>query len=203
MDPEPSGLGSGCVVLIGPAAVGKSTVGPLVARMLGLDFIDLDAIAGPYYVEADQPLEALQARIADVGVPAAHRWWQPARLHAVRRLFETTTAAVVALGAGHSHYEDSGYYESVRNLLTGHTVVLLVVEPDLGASVEVLRRRSLASKRRDWIADGVDFLEVWASSDQNTDLADVVVYTAGKSAEEVAAAVVQALRDGPRDPGTP
>lgn len=201
MELEPSLLGAGCVVLIGPAAVGKSTVGPLVARTLGLDFIDLDAVAGPFYVEAGKSLETLQARIVEMGVPTAHRWWQPARLHAVRRLLETTTAAVVALGAGHSHYEDSAYYESVRKLLTGHWVVLLAVAPEVGASVEVLRRRSLASKRRDWIADGIDFLEMWASSTQNADLADVVVYTAGKSAEEVAAAVVQSLPDGLKESG--
>lgn len=200
MVPKPSKADTGCVVLIGPVAVGKSTVGPLVGVSLGLNFIDLDAVAGPFYVEAGQPLEAFEARIAAEGVPAAHRWWQPARLHAVKRLLETTSVAVVSLGAGHSHYEDSEYYESVKALLARHTTVLLALEPDTDNSVEVLRRRSLASRGRDWIFDGVDFLRMWAGSGQNADLADLVVYTSGKSPEEVAAAIVRHLRDDARTP---
>jgi shikimate kinase len=67
------------VVLLGPPATGKSTVGPLIAALLERDFVDLDEIGDEYYSEVGQPLRLLRARIDEDGFAAAHFWWQPAR----------------------------------------------------------------------------------------------------------------------------
>ncbi|MDA8439479.1 MAG: hypothetical protein M0Z51_11570, partial [Propionibacterium sp.] len=39
-----TGGGSGTIVIIGAPGSGKSTVGSLVARRLGLDFVDVDEV---------------------------------------------------------------------------------------------------------------------------------------------------------------
>jgi shikimate kinase len=183
-----------CLVLIGPAAVGKSTVGAIVARTLHASFVDLDADAGPAYEEVGQPLEEFGNRIADLGYRDAHRWWQPARAHAVSRLLENKVDAVVALGAGHSHFEDRHYFELVRAALEPHTVILLLPWPDRNRSVQALRERSLATKGHDWVRDGLDYLELWTASPQNLELADYVVYALDQPPQEVASAVLPAAR---------
>jgi len=84
------------VVLIGPVSVGKSVVGVRVAADLGRSFYDLDLIGETYNVEVGQPFDAFVRMIDERGVVDAHRWWQPARAHAVQRVLETHPGAVVA-----------------------------------------------------------------------------------------------------------
>jgi hypothetical protein len=73
------------LVLLGPAATGKSTLGQLVAGLLGVAFVDLDAVADDYYPEVGWSVDRLVERIAVVGRVAAEREWEPARAHAVER----------------------------------------------------------------------------------------------------------------------
>lgn len=90
------------MVLTGPAAVGKSTIGPLLAASVGLPFVDLDEVAGRYYGEAGMNLDDFRTKIDAVGYVAAHRWWRPARVNALQRVLEDCPGFVVAVGAGHT-----------------------------------------------------------------------------------------------------
>ncbi|MEN9644671.1 MAG: hypothetical protein RL238_1340 [Actinomycetota bacterium] len=182
------------VVLIGPVAAGKSSVGAALASLLGRPFVDLDEVAAGYYDEAGQPVSALIDHAVADGFVAAHRWWQPARAHAVQRVVEEFGGAVVALGAGHSHFEDDAFIVTVEQTLADALVVLLLPEPDVDASVDCLRRRCVAERGadQDWLHDEVDFIRDWVVSAQNRSLADVVVYDRGRSIREVADEVARA-----------
>lgn len=87
------------MVLIGPAAVGKSTIGPLLAASVGSPFVDLDEVVGRYYSEAGMSLDEFRTKIDAVGYAAAHRWWQPARINALHRVLDDYPGTVVAVGA--------------------------------------------------------------------------------------------------------
>lgn len=169
------------MVLIGPAAVGKSTIGPLLAASVGLPFVDLDEVAGRYYGEAGMNLDDFRTKIDAVGYVAAHRWWQPARVNALQRVLEDCPGFVVAVGAGHTHFEDRQFADAAASALERHVVVLLLPECDRARSVALLRQRSVASKRHDWRVGDIDYLDVWVRSDQNRRLADHVIYLCGRT----------------------
>ena len=150
------------LVLLGPAATGKSTLGQLVAGLLGVAFVDLDAVADDYYPEVGWSVDRLVERIAVVGRVAAEREWEPARAHAVERAVAEHPGAVLALGAGHASYTDPACRDRVRAALAAVPHVVLVLPgADREHALTVLRSRSLASKGTDWVRDGHDFLAEW------------------------------------------
>lgn len=168
------------MVLIGPAAVGKSTIGPLLAASVGSPFVDLDERAGRYYSEAGMSLDDFRTKIDAVGYVEAHRWWQPARVN-LRRVLEDYPRFVVAVGAGHTHFEDRPFADAAASALECDVVVLLLPDLDRARSVALLRQRSVASKRHDWRVGDIDYLDVRVRSDQNHRLADHVIHLWGRT----------------------
>lgn len=150
------------LVLLGPAATCKSTLGELVAGLLGVAFVDLDAVADRYYPEVGWSVDRLVERIAVVGRVAAEREWEPARAHAVERAVADHPGAVLALGAGHASYTDPACLDRVRAALAPVPHVVLVLPgADREHALTVLRARSVAAKGTDWVRDGHDFLAEW------------------------------------------
>jgi len=189
------------VVLIGLAAVGKSTVGPLLAARVSSSFVDLDEVAGRYYSEASMSLDDFRTKIDAVGYVATHRWWQPARANALQRVREDCPASVVAVGAGHTHFEDRQFADAAASVLKRHVVVLLLPDCDCTRSMALLRQRSVASKRHDWHVGDIDYLDVWVRSDQNRRLADHVIYLCGHTPIAVATHVAGLLEWPPGTEG--
>lgn len=64
------------LILIGPAATGKTTLGQIVVASLSVPFVDIDEIAEPYYEESGWNLEKLSHRSSTVGRVAAEREWE-------------------------------------------------------------------------------------------------------------------------------
>jgi hypothetical protein len=182
------------VVLIGPPGAGKSTVGPLLAGSLGTNFIDVDEIGDAYYVASGRPLTSFVHKVAREGFPSAHRWWQPARVEAATGVVRDHPGAVVAFGAGHSHFEDLDCFESVRSALADCTVVLMIPDADESRSRIILRGRSIDIKGHDWVRDEHDYLAEWVTSEQSQLLADVVAYSAEWTPETYTELIESAIR---------
>ncbi|MFI7105399.1 shikimate kinase [Nonomuraea sp. NPDC050227] len=186
------------MILIGPAAAGKSTLGEGMAAATGRRFVDIDAIGADYYAEAGWDMDRLRSRIRAVGRVAAEREWEPARAHAVERAVADHPDAIVALGAGHSHYTRPELFRRVRAALAAVEHVVLVLPcPDEERSVQVLRRRSLATKQTDWIsADGHDFLAEWVRDPGNRTLATTVLHTDADTPDQTLARLLTACGTG-------
>ncbi|MBA3360214.1 MAG: AAA family ATPase [Acidimicrobiia bacterium] len=149
------------VVFIGPVCTGKTTLLRLVADRVGVEVVDLDEVANLYYEEVGRGYDALQVKGDEVGFLASYRWWREGHPHAVRRVFEDHPQAVVALGAGHTHYQDQHMFDVVATVLLHRYPILVLPSSDLDQSVEVIRARSVASRDMDWRYGDVDFIERW------------------------------------------
>lgn len=173
------------VVLLGPAAAGKSTVGELLAGRTASGFVDLDEVADPYYLEVGWSIDRLVRRIGEVGRLAAEREWEPARAHAVERVVEDHPGSVLALGAGHASYTRPELVERVRSALVGVPhVVLLLPSPDRDVTLDALRQRSEQTKGTGWIVDGHDLLAEWVDDQGMRSLATGTVFTDGQTPDE-------------------
>lgn len=162
------------VVLVGPPGAGKTTVGALVAAGLGVAFRDTD-----HDVE-----EALGKPVADVFVEDGEDAFRSAEARAVRAaLLEHT--GVLALGGG------AVLAAETRALLRGQRVVHLSVGlSDAAARVGLAHARPvLALNPR---AQLKVLLEQRAPA--YAEVATAVVDTAGRTPDEVTAAVLEVLR---------
>ncbi|GAB2466541.1 shikimate kinase [Xylanimonas ulmi] len=185
------------LVLIGPAATGKSTVGAVVAERLRTTFVDLDAVGEPFYREVGWSLARLVERVRAVGRVAAEREWESARAHAVARAMATSPGAVVALGAGHASYTDPQHATTVRNALAGDgRVVLLLPSLDRYEALTQLRQRSLSDKGTDWVRDGHDFLAQWYDEEFMREIATDVVVSGGRAPAATADDVLTLIQTG-------
>ncbi|WP_372351751.1 shikimate kinase [Streptomyces sp. KL116D] len=176
------------MVLVGPAGAGKSVLGRAVAARTGRRFVDLDAVADPYYAQVGWSLDRLRERIAVVGRLAAEAEWEPARAHAVARAVAEHGDAVLALGAGHTSYTDPAHLATARTALNGcREVVRVLPSADRDTALAVLRERCAADKGRSWIVDGHDFLAHWLDDPGTELLATRTVFTERETPAETAA----------------
>ena len=183
------------MILVGPLAAGKSTLGALVAERLGHAFVDIDDIAWSYCAEVGWSLDRLLERDDAVGWAAAEREWEPARAHAVARAVGDHPDAVIALGAGYTSFTDPACAEQVcRALAPVPDVIHLLPSPDPERSVTVLRERAVAARGKDWIIEGRDWIAAWVADPLAGEVAAATVFTDGISPTESADQLV-ALRE--------
>lgn len=161
------------VVLVGPMGVGKSTVGALLAERLG---------AG--YRDTDEDIVAEQGRtIADIFIEEGEPVFRAIEKRAVHKAL-AEHEGVLALGGG------SILDDETRALLAGHTVVYLsmdVEEAVKRTGLNVARPLLAVNPRRQWR----ELME--ARRHLYTEVARAVVATDGRTPEEVAQAVLDAL----------
>ncbi|MEU1018170.1 shikimate kinase [Streptomyces sp. NPDC005900] len=161
------------IVLVGPMGVGKTTVGELLADRLAVAFRDTDA-----------DIVAAQGReIADIFVDEGEPYFRDLERRAVRAAVEEHSG-VLALGGG------AILDASTRALLAPHPVVYLSMD------VEEAVRRTGLNQARPLLA--VNPRKQWrelmdARRRLYTEVARAVVATDGRTPEEVAQAVLDAL----------
>lgn len=189
-------------MLIGPVGAGKSTMNQLLSKALNISSVDLDDIALKYYQDNGFGHDEYQRVQKKHGPLIAYRRWSPSLAYAVKRLFAEHQNCVFSLGAGHTHFEDENLFKQVLKVLKPFTnIVLLLPSPDLDLSVQILKKRCLEQRGKDWIIEGYDFFEHWVKDKCNHQLATFTVYTEGQSPEQTRDEIFNNIKVMPKKNG--
>jgi shikimate kinase len=178
------------VVLIGPIAAGKSTLGGLLSAALGLPHCSIDDVRFRYYSEIGYDDSLAERLYQSEGFWGLYRYWKPFEAHAVERVLEDYPHAVIDFGAGHSVYEDDALFVRVKRALAPcRHVVLVLPSPDLNTSLNVLRERLPSLSAID-----PDINEHFIMHPSNYELATLTVYTEGRLPQDTCAEIVDRIR---------
>lgn len=169
------------VVLVGPPGSGKTAVGRDVAAALGVEFRDTD-----HDVEA-----AAGTSVSDLFVTHGEPEFRRLEREAVRAALQTHPG-VLALGGG--AVTDTGTREALR----GQRVVFLDV-----AVPEAMRRVGMTKARPLLVSENETVRQRWTALYQERrplyeEVADAVVTTDKRTVAEVAAEVVELVRQSER-----
>lgn len=176
------------VFLIGPIGAGKSTLGKLLAERLVRPQVSLDEIRWEYYKEIGFD-EAAQREIGErEGFAGVYRYWKRFEAHAVERALQEHRGCVMDFGAGHSVYEDDTLFARIQTLLAPHpNVAMILPSPDLDEAVAVLRARNTPK------IGNVPLTRYLVTHPAYRTLATQVVYTQGKTPEEICAEIMRSI----------
>ena len=161
--------------LLGFMGAGKSTVGPLLAKALGVSFVDLDSLI------EERTGKAIETIFQEEG-EAAFRSYETDLLKEV--VSHGEGEMVVATGGGVVTRE-----ENWEVLKEGLTVALM-------ASPEELETRLGEGEGRPLLQGGKDWRNILKARDPLYRRASLVVDTTGLAPEEVVKIIVEALREG-------
>lgn len=169
------------IVLIGPPATGKSTLGPMVAERLGRPHVSLDEARWDYYREIGYD-EAFAAHIrATCGFAALAFFWKQFDVYAVERAVVDYSGAVIDFGAGHSTFESTEALARARTALAGCSLVVLILpSPDEATSIRILRERTRALNVPGVFEQPFDWVDYFVRHPTNRLLATHTVYTDGR-----------------------
>lgn len=185
-------------VLIGPPAVGKSTIGQVLAQSTSRPLIDADERADPWYAAVGWSARRLWDRAGEVGFARAHLEWEVALAAAVEGLVDSYPDAVIALGAGHSHITTPDLFDRVaRALARAEQVVLLRPAQDLVRAHRELRQRCRRTKGHTREIDGVDWIKRWLDDGLDERLATHIVDTDGGTPRVLAQQIAGLPRRSP------
>lgn len=186
------------VVLIGPLAVGKTTVGAALAARLGQPQVSMDDVRSDFYDELGyDAVEAERRFTAGRTIPDKLAYGRPFEVHAVERLMAATTRGVVDFGASNSVFDDEQMLARVEWALLPATVVLLMPYSDAEASIELLVDRLtqiVTAKGEPLSPTLLQLNEYFVRHPANRRLADVVVHTGERTPDELSDEIVHGLR---------
>jgi shikimate kinase len=177
------------IILIGPQGCGKSTIGELLSRKLGLPQCSMDKLRWDYYKEIGYDQEKANELLDTHGFYELYKYQKPFDAYAVERLLAKRNGCVIDFGSGHSIYEDDELFRRVKKAMEPYkNVVLLLPSPDPDESVKILDDKFGEDK-----SGGMDFHEHFVKHHSNYDLAKIIVYIKNKTPQQTCEEILQKI----------
>lgn len=192
------------LILIGPLAAGKSTVGKLLGAALHTPALELDDLRWGYFAEIGYDADHAEQLRREGGIQARGAYWKPFEIYSVERLLQDYPAGhVLSLGAGNSVYDDPTHAERVQKALAPYPyVILLLPSADVNESARILMERFQAlvpDCAPEDLQQVAALNRYFVEQPANARLAKYIVYTASKSPAATCADIL-ALLKSPKTP---
>lgn len=185
------------IILIGPMSAGKSTVAGVLVEQLGMPRVELDEYRWDYFNEIGYDNDAARRIVEAEGMVGLLRYWKPFEVHAVERVLAEHRDCVIDFGAGYTVQDDPALLARVGAALAPFPdVILLLPTPDPDESIAILNQRFSQLLRDEVGAVDPALLEVNAQfvrHPANRRLAKRIIYTNGKTPDDVSAEIVRDL----------
>lgn len=188
-------VNTGSIVLIGPTAVGKSTVGAALAELLGWPLVELDALRSAWYPEFGLSPEGEHEAWERGGLNQLVTTWKPYELMSVERVMqENPTNTVIAFGGGQSVYTNSEMVQRAKAALEAASRVILLQpaeqhDDSLRILLERLRYEPFVTRQpaiNEFLRAFTPILEMQLQSESNVFLATELIITGQSSPPELA-----------------
>ena len=188
----------GPIVLIGPLAVGKTTVGTQLASLLSVPLCSVDEVRWAYFDEMGYN-RLVAERLFAAGRTVAEKlaYGQPFEVYAIERIMAARSSGVIDFGASNSVYEDASLLSRVEAALSAAHVVLLVPSKDPAKSEQVLAERleMVMRAKGEVVSDELLALNSYfIRHPANRYLAGQVIYTSGRPPTAIAQELAHSLR---------
>jgi len=186
------------IILIGPLGAGKTTIGQLLAKKLGLPLCSVDNVRQYYYKKVGYNL-SLGSKIgsSDQGVGGVLRYSKPFEAQMVQMVLVDYQGSIIDFGASNSVYDDEDLLTQVEDALAPYTnVILLLPTPDVEESAEILKNRliqMLAKAGKTYTNELFELNRYFVEHPANHRLAKRVVYTKDKTPKSICDEIVQKL----------
>ena len=171
------------LVLIGPMNVGKSTTAAWIARATRAPHLSLDDQGQRWHRNNQAAYK--KAMAIPPSEPENDKLFKLAEAQSVEQCLHSARETIIDFGAGQSVYRQPELFKMVQSALEGQLVVLLLRSIDLEIS-----RRTLYERCRYNLPDCA-LTDFFLDNPSNRRLAQVVVYTNGKTPIEVANEVLE------------
>ena len=183
------------IILIGPMGAGKTTIGKLLSKRLGLQNVSLDEIRQPYYDEIGYDNETARQIHAERGMAGILEYWKPFEAHSVERVLQDYTNCVIDFGAGHSVYDDKTLFGRVKKALEPYpNVVLVLPSENKDEAIQILNMRIPPDAPPEIIPWYKEMNAYFVHHHANTDLAKITICTQNKTPEETCDEIIGKLK---------
>ena len=115
------------VILIGPPAVGKSSVAEILADLLDRPHAPMDLLRFGYYAALGYDFRTHMRIDREEGFPEGVAYWKPFQPHAVECILANYPNGVIDFGAGDLHFEDPALFKRVETALAAELNVVLLL----------------------------------------------------------------------------
>ena len=177
------------IVIIGPVAVGKTSVARSLSQRLDRPMISMDDVREDYYRELGYDDEVARRLFEQDGAASVWCYYKAFDPHSVERILADYPGHIIDMGGGSTVHEHDDQLERIKRALAPYRhVVLLLPYEDREASLAFLDQRTGCGPRR----RNINRTLLWHRS--NGELATHTVYTAERSPDEIAGEIVALTR---------